>query len=487
MSTENLADVDLHDDGARVITVSRPHRSILRKYGELDDVPLIDVLLAKAVGDEGDRSKQSVRKGRKEHPFDMQAVTEFQTANVHHSACLLSKAQATVGLGFVSEESKAQEDDQVPRNKKKKRSKASKTLDKLCQVSFQDVLNDVAEDYWQIGNGYIEVVRDEQGNIVGLYHIPGYQVYVYVEDSLHNYHYKIEGEEAERKFAVFGDLDDFKKRQQVADDTKVAEIIHFRRSSSLSKWYGFPDWLAAVTSIELMRALHQFTFDFFLNRGVPEIMLFLLGRKINEDDWAKIDTAMKANIGLKNSHKSMAVNLTDPDMTVQLEKLALDGKTDAKSYAEQADSLALEIVSGHRVPPLLAGIQIPGKLGATNELPNALMAFQLLVIGPAQSNWTTILDATLGDPELNGGLGMSEGDFIFNAITDEIDMGTMDTTSRMRETVPEAKAKGRDVSQGLKKMEEELQKMDKEELAELFANAWSMATDRVMSRLFDAA
>lgn len=476
MNTENLASAD-PSEGARVLTVSRPTRSILRKFSEDDDIPLIDVLLAKAEGADKGSSKQTVRTGRKEHPFDMRAVTNFQMANVHHSACLLSKAQATVGLGFVSEESKTDETDNIPRNKKKKRSKASKALDKLCQVSFQDVMNDVAEDYWQIGNGYIEVVRDEGDNIVGLYHVPGYQVYVHVENKLHDYHYRIEGDEAERKFAVFGELEEFKARQQITDDTKVAEIIHFRRSSSLSKWYGFPDWLAAVTSIELMRALHQFTFDFFLNRGVPEIMLFFLGQKIGEDDWALIDSSMKANIGLKNSHKSMALNLTDPDMKVQLEKLALDGKTDAKSYAEQADSLALEIVSGHRVPPLLAGIQIPGKLGATNELPNALMAFQLLVIGPAQSNWTTILDATLGESELNGGLGVTEGDFIFNAITDEIDMGNMDTTSRMRETVPEAKAKGRDITEGLKK----------EEVVDMVAFAWAQATDRVMERLVDVA
>ncbi len=102
------------------------------------------------------------------------------------------------------------------------------------------------------------------------------------------------------------------------------------------------------------------------------------------------------------------------------------------------------------MPPLLAGILIPGKLGATNELPNALLASQTLVCGQAQRNIKQILGKTLGNSALNGGLDLKIEDFAFRKISEEIDIGQMDTVSRMRETIPEAKKKGCKIEDGLK-------------------------------------
>jgi hypothetical protein len=109
------------------------------------------------------------------------------------------------------------------------------------------------------------------------------------------------------------------------------------------------------------------------------------------------------------------------------------------------------------VPPILAGILIPGKLGATNETPNAILAFQALVIGPAQETLESILDMTLGNSKLNGQLGLKPGDFKFKTIVDEIaeqmeKINPMDTLASSREQLPEQAKEGRDLKEGLKKM-----------------------------------
>lgn len=408
-------------------------------------------------------SAQGVTLGRKQHPFDRNTVNKFQVSNVHHSTCINTKTSSTVGLGWEDEED---DDGLTP---------VERELNPLCENNFGDVINDVAEDFWQCGEGALEVVRlnDESDNpqIVGLHHIPCAHVHRFLEDALYNSHFEIisgEGAGAGRRFARFGELREFKRRitasgvaqagivfqQQDLQNSQTvqnirSEVIILRNPTSLSRWYGFPDWLAATASIELVQCFLQFQFDFFLNRGVPEFLLFITGQKLGDDDWKKVENAIKANIGAANSHKSSAFNFANADIEIQVEKLAMDGKSD-EGQVKLKENLALDIVSGHRVPPILAGIQTPGKLGASNELANAIMAFHLLVIAPAQRIFKQTLGCTLGNKEKNGGINLKPKNFNLKKIIDEMNLEMMATVGGMRQTVTEANAEGRDLEEGLK-------------------------------------
>lgn len=405
-------------------------------------------------------SGQGVTLGRKQHPFDRTTVNKFQISNVHHSTCIKTKTAATVGLGFEAKE----DDDGL--------TAVDRELNPLCENSFTDVLNDVGEDYYQCGEGGFEIVRendDPNANILGVHHIPCAHLHRFLEDTLYNSHFEIttgEGGSVSRRFARFGDLAEFKKRivtsQGVAgsvlfDATNIqgndvkdirSEVIILRQPTSLSRWYGFPDWLAATASIELVQCYLQFQFDFFLNRGVPEFLLFITGQKLGKEDWKKVENAIKANIGLGNSHKSMALNLQNENITIQVEKLAMESKSD-EGQVKLKENLALDIVSAHRVPPLLAGIQTPGKLGASNELPNAIMAFYLLVIAPAQRIFEQTLGCTLGDKKRNGNLNLTPKDFKLKKIIDVMNLEMMATVGGMREDTTSAQASGRDLEAGL--------------------------------------
>lgn len=423
-------------------------------------------------------SRQGVSVGRKAHPLDMEAVQDFQTSNEHHSTCIHTKVAATAGLGHVTgskkkerEAKRAMEMGMPPENatslptSQDVTAKVDDLLNPLCEATWQELLWDVAENFWEVGNGYIEVVR-RGDKITGLHHLPAPWVYVVVEDDKFNKHYEIvcpgyEGGSATRKFACFGDKEDFIERmkdggvsfsgEQPKDPDEVSEVIHFRRPTSKSKWYGFPDWVSATASIELVQMMMQHNFDFFLNRGVPEFMAIFKGQQIPDPDWKEIEAALKNHIGLGNSHKTLILNLVGnlENIDVQIEKLALDNQGAEDGFSSMRENLALSIVSAHRVPPLLAGIQIPGKLGATNELPNALMAFQILVIGPVQRYFQQTLGQTLGGDM--GVDGLTVEDFEFVKITEEIDVGKMDTVARMRQSPMQASSEGRDLNTGVKK------------------------------------
>ncbi len=495
------------------MNIERLHKEIYATPSEVNgDKPIsyLEYLLKKESGPVtndatktmAEPSQQGVNLGRKPHPFNMRAMAEFQSSNPHHSRCIQTKKYATVGMGTRGPDEQPphgtvlntqMQQSILQQNKvnlptlpdgsanpqaidpavtsqqvrqKQVLTKAEKILNPLCTHTWNDVLLLVSEDYHQVGNAGIEVVRAAgDGKITGLHHIPAHDMFVYMEDARYNYHYEIIGEESfgSRHFARWGDSAAFMKRnngllgswfnQTNISDVKtgmVSEVISFQNPSSRSRWYGFPEWLSCVSSIELLQCLHQYMYDFYLNRGVPEFMLWVTGAKLLESDWTKVEAGLKGNIGLGNSHKSFAMNVPNKDVVVTLEKLAIEGNSEGADFATKKDAWALDIVTAHGVPPLLAGIQIPGKLGANNELPNALMSFQVLNIGPTQHKFQQILGMTLGNKDQNGGLDLTEDDFMFRTITEEIDIGTLDTQSRMRTPVAAAQAQGRDISQGLK-------------------------------------
>jgi PBSX family phage portal protein len=468
------------------LTISRRHVPLYKEDRRAEGESLLDFLMKAMPNPAAEKkggSKQDPNTGTKDHPFNLDSVVEFKAANPYHSACIDVKATALVGLGFVTEKEKK---DRAEAEKAKKEmqqagpaqpgqmgiqepqkakginkaddgreedrnSKVATELDVLCEVSFQQVLNQVSEDYQQTGNGYIEVVRGDNAEITGLHFLPAKDVRPVIESNYQG-HYQISGNGSdgqELHFARFGDRDELLKRFPDLDKDDVSEVIHFREATAQSRWYGMPKWLAAVAGIELFQALHQHTYDFFLNRGVPEFMLFLLGQKLNQDDWNKLQESVEAGVGMGNSHKSIVLNLSDKNMVVQLEKLAMDTKGD-DGFSQKVDTMALEIVTAHRVPPLLAGIQIPGKLGAANEIVSAMKAFQALVIGPQQTIFETTLTNTLGNAAKNGGLKLGRGDFELRKITTEMEVESLDTVSRMRQDVNAPQNKERDPKKGLK-------------------------------------
>lgn len=489
-----------------VIEFDRISRSLYTNKEETNESLLTQIMKATEALSEEEVKKaaasgQGVALGRKLHPFNFDLVGRFQTYNVHHARAIHAKVAATVGLGF-----------QTPNDKKRKDAKSSleptdlstlppqddvakidQVLGPLCEHSWQDTLVDCAEDLWQTGNGFLEVVRRRTTReVLGLYHLAAKEVYVVIENHRYDRHYSIQGREdnvSNRVFAKFGDSEGLLQRAaqgkgyfsygQKPDKEIMSEVIHFRRPTSLSRWYGYPDWLSAVAAIELVQCLTQHEYDFYLNRGVPEFFLFVIGQLLSKSDKEKIEAAMASTIGLGNQHKSVLVNLPNggEHMKVQLEKLALEAKGDGSQFAGMSEALALQIVSAHGIPPLLAGIQIPGKLGAANEMVQAMQAFHVLVIEPMQRLIRQTLLNTLGT---DSSLGLSPEDFVLNTIVDRIDVQKTDTIARMRQTPQEAADEGRDLDKGVKKS---FEGWSNEERAALYSAGIDALLDRLASKV----
>lgn len=364
--------------------------------------------LTKAVGDSQARSTQKENTGVITHPFDWAAAKRFKAADPHHSSCMEAKVGATVGLGFVKDE-------------------VDKKLNGLCLVSWQDCITAVTEDFWTVGNGFMEIVRD--GNeIVGAFHIGAEYVHVEIEDGQSlDYHYRLrQSDGSSTMAAAYGDKESFVSRRpgnvlgtstNFNEPDTISEIIHIRRPSAMHRWYGMPDWLAAVAQIELAQCITQYNYDFFLNNGVPEFIFMVMGADLG-DVWDKeVVPALKGATGFGKGHSTLALNIPHSDVEAFVQKMGTE--MSEGWFQDMLDTVAVRIVTAHRVPPIIAGIQIPGKLGANNEHVNAMWLFQGLVIGPAQKVIKTCLSTTLGG---EGGVsGLSADDmFDLNTIPDTI-------------------------------------------------------------------
>lgn len=405
--------------------------------------------LSKAASPDLPATNQGSNQGRLEHLIDHDAIRELRDHNAHHSAALEAKIHSTVGLGHKSTD-------------------VAEQLNDLCHVSWQDTLDAVVSDYFEYGNGYLEVVRGDGDEIVALFHIPARDIWICQETSSADFHYELRekggfvasAQITGLRFARFGDREDFIRRQEIPAERQpqVSEVIHFPRNRGRrSRHYGYPEWLSAVPAMELDHCVVQYAFDFFFHGGVPEGIYTVLGKTVDKDDWETLQARFRDHTGIGNRRKIMLLNWGDPDITAQFDKLTLDGQT-IGDQQPLIDSNALKVVTAHRVPPLLAGIQIPGKLGAANEMSNAMMAFQTLAVGPSQKQIAQVLACTLGNDVLNGGISLDESDFLgseedkgngFHTILDEIDLGMMDTIGRARMSVSEMDARGRDVSAGV--------------------------------------
>jgi len=441
------------------------------------------VAVAKIQGEEAQPTNQTVNRTGLTGttilpPVQIVSARALKDISPHHASCLDSILNAMIGLGFVSE------GDEVEKKKNDStvstagaeeqitslltgeafiESKVDKVLDPLTIEGFHLELSRAVEDFNEGGTGYLEVIRDSQNKIIATQWIPYEDLtVVIVTDSdgkgrvVYLYKSKTQGFDATNKrYSMFG----LNNRQWVYDTfyasdpnttlENVSEVIAFKAPSNKSKYYGYPGWLSAASLITLLALSMQYKSDFYTNRGVLAYILSIVGA-IDPDEWAKIQTAVQGAIGGGNNFRNMAINLTNPESKVQLDKLASTDKTELQ-FAKDLEVYAQNIVSAHRVPPVLANILIPGKLGATNEAVQALVSFQLLNVGPKQNIIQQTLGRTLGNKD-EGVDGLEPEDFRLRKITSQFNIAGLDTIGKMREEAVSAtddNGKKRDVSEGV--------------------------------------
>ena len=416
---------------------------------------------------EGSSHKLTSIAGVCHHPFQFAKALGLHDISAHHSRCIRTLAYMTVGLGLKTEGS-------------------YDFLDPLTEDGFDDLMTKVALDLFDLGNGYMEVVRDPVSReVTGLHHIParhmfkvvdgrfsGEYHYIYTPLGYHldlagtTFDYDTGGIQSQAVFARYGDADRLANAvgterfltpdivtarfarlgiEQPVPHIDFGEVIVFEQPTNRWEHYGSPAWLGAQPYLDLNCKHLQRATDYMYNRGTPDHLVVFQGATLGDSDMKSLMGCLNAGAG-RDFGRSAAISLPgDAARTnVQVERFS-DG-VDGLGFRELHDAAALAMCSAHGVPPILAGISVPRPMGSANELVQAMVLTQFTVVEPVQRIIQTTLRCTLG--QRGSGIGRANKDtFKFRSMVKDTDIQALDTLARQRDT----NTLSRDPKQGLKR------------------------------------
>lgn len=287
------------------------------------------------------KQKEEVIKGAITPPVAYQRLIDAYYNNAYHASCIDVKAINILGNGI----------------------KDQAIIKKLTELSKKDsvytLLGKTIKDLRIFGNAFWETPKDE------IYHIPAWTMY-----KTENGWEQMVG----------------KEKQSFKED----EIWQFKLGSMSSSFYGSPDYLSILGTIDLMGTITTYNNKFFENNAIPDFAIIVEGGSLSPEAENNIARFLRSKFrGIENSHKTLYLPVP-MDVKVKFEKLQSDTKD--MQFMELRKACIGEIISCHGIPPRLMSITVPGELGGGGESEGEKRIFFETRIKPEQNLFAGQLD-----------------------------------------------------------------------------------------------
>jgi PBSX family phage portal protein len=324
-------------------------------------------------------------------PYDLDSLAILYDQSSIHYAAINARVMNTVGLGFEFDETlKARRRVEKVHSDPVKLEKTRKGLQDLreeLEVLFEsfnveETLIETMVRVWQdcltVGNGYLEIGRNNEGKVGYIGHIPATMVRVrrrrdgFVQLSRAN---KIQA-------IFFRNFQDLEMEDPVNGDPKPNEIIHFKMYSPNSTYYGIPAAVSAAAAIIGDKFAKEYNIDYFENKAIPRYAIILKGAKLSNKSKAELVNYFRNEVKGRN-HGTLVIPLPasiGSDSDIRFEKLEA-GVQDA-SFDKYRKSNRDEILVANRVPAPKVGVYDNANLAVSRD---ADKTFKMQVIGPDQA------------------------------------------------------------------------------------------------------
>lgn len=258
-------------------------------------------------------------------------------------------------------------------------------------MSFQELRERVDFDKWALGNGYIEVGRDNQGRVMTLHHVPSPTMRITkvekeavpVVETLHRFGKKI-NVKTKKQFRKFVQLDEQGKRiyfkefgdprvidprtgkenPSLSHEQSATEIIHLARYNAQSV-YGMPLWHSQLPSVLGSRQAELTNLDFFENNGIPAMAILVAGGYLTEEAYDMLRDNFEQVKGRGSTNKIIILEARGaiedasntgavPSPSITMKPLYSERQNDAlfQEYERQSRD---KIRSVFRLPPVFTG------------------------------------------------------------------------------------------------------------------------------------
>lgn len=307
-----------------------------------------------------------------EPPYNLEGLAKlYNEESSPHYAAVNAKVANIVGLGYNFVETaktkrgfeKIVDDEEKVKKKRQQleqhRDDILSRLDKFnAEDAFLEVLIKVWTDYEVTGNGYLEVGRKKNGEIGYIGHIPAQTMRIrrkrdgYVQISAYKVQY----------FANFGmggvekDDDGVPTGKAIPISNPIGggqpnEVIHFKRYSPVSGFYGIPDIIAALPAIAGNKFAAQFNLDYFEHKAIPRHVIILKGAKLGNHAEKDLLEFFETNLKGQN-HRSLYIPLPGDteDNKVELKFETIEAGIQDSSFEKYRKANMSDILMVHRVP-----------------------------------------------------------------------------------------------------------------------------------------
>lgn len=179
------------------------------------------------------------------------------------------------------------------------------------------------------------------------------------------------------------------------------QILYVKPFSPGSKYYPKPDYIGAMSYIELEREIGLYHVNNIQNGLSPSMSIHFKNGIPSEIERHEIRRDIESQMtGAKGAGKVWITYSDSPDQKPDFEPISLSDAD--KQYQFLSEEVTAKIMVGHRVTnPMMFGVMVPGKLGGGEEMEVSNRLFEEHVIQPTRRVVTeslkVILDASGAD------------------------------------------------------------------------------------------
>lgn len=324
-------------------------------------------------------------------PYDLDNLANLYDSSSIHNAAINARVMNTVGLGYSFVETiktkrrleRSQNNpDRLARVRKQIEDEKQRLEDLFENLNEEETFLETMIRVWldvlTVGNGYLEIGRNNSGKIGYIGHVPATLVRVrrhrdgFVQIAKSN---KIQA-------VFFRNFQDSETQDPINGDPNPNELIHFKTYSPNNTYYGIPSSVSAAAAIIGDKFAKEYNIDYFENKAIPRYAVIVKGAKLSQKSKQELVNYFRQEVKGRN-HGTLVIPLPASlgnDTDIKFEKLEA-GIQDA-SFDKYRKSNRDEILVANRVPAPKVGVYDNANLAVSRD---ADKTFKTQVIGPDQS------------------------------------------------------------------------------------------------------
>jgi PBSX family phage portal protein len=291
-------------------------------------------------------------------PYNFQMLASIYEQNQWQNGAVDAKTYNTVALGynFVPTPATIQKLDMLE-GKKDALDKFRRKLEKLRQdhnlwldsLNAEDTITEIliklGKDYESTGNAYLEVGRTSSGVIAYIGHIPA--TTMRVRQARDGFVQMVNT----NKVAFFRNFNDAETVDPINGDESPHEVIHFKKYTPNSDYYGAPDIISAIGAVLGSRFATTFNLDYFENKAVPRHIVVVKGATLSTQAENALYEFFNVKLKGKN-HRTLYIPLPadDPDRKVEFKIEPVEAGIQDASFVKYEDGNRDKVLAANRTP-----------------------------------------------------------------------------------------------------------------------------------------